>query len=67
MTFALFLNQLGDPMADYSPEELRQKVVATIRKIHQLTKETGCSSSTPSLLNFAVRLIYHLQTTIYKQ
>ena len=36
MTFALFLNQIRDPMAEYSPEELRYKVVATIKKIQQL-------------------------------
>jgi glutamine amidotransferase len=52
MTFALFLNQIKDPMGDYTPEELKYKVVATLKKIDQLSKESGVTSH--SLLNFAV-------------
>ncbi len=52
MTFALFLNQLKDSMGEYTPEELRYKVVATLKKIDQLCKESGVNQ--PSLLNFAV-------------
>lgn len=52
MTFALFLNQFEDYLKDYSPAELKDKVIATIAKIEEMTREAGIT--TPSLLNFAV-------------
>lgn len=56
LTFALFLNQLNDPMADHTPDELRRKVVKTLKIIRDLCVEAG--TTTPSLLNFAVTILF---------
>jgi glutamine amidotransferase len=55
LTFALFMNQIDDIMAVHSPNELRLKVVRTIKIIRDLCLEAG--TTTPSLLNFAVILM----------
>lgn len=52
LTFALFLNQIGDPMGDYTPDDLRKKVIQTIEIIQNFSKKVGTNE--PSLLNFAV-------------
>ena len=66
MTFALFLNQISDAMSEYSPDELKYKVVATIKKIDELSKYLEkflgfflifyreAKTKDYSLLNFAV-------------
>ena len=52
-SFALFLNQLGDPIhGQYSPEDIRITLLKTIAVINSLCREAGITQ--PSLLNFAV-------------
>ncbi|KAJ1976017.1 glutamine amidotransferase subunit [Dimargaris verticillata] len=51
--FALFLNQLEDPLSrTFSPEELKDAMLQTIALINRWSKEAGITKS--SLLNFAV-------------
>jgi predicted glutamine amidotransferase len=50
--FAVFMNKLGDRIEDYSMEDLREAMSATIRQIHQWQQEAGIDQ--PSYLNFAV-------------
>ncbi|KAJ1965295.1 glutamine amidotransferase subunit [Dimargaris xerosporica] len=51
--FALFLNQLEDPLnRTFSPEELKDAMLQTIALINRWSKEAGITKS--SLLNFAV-------------
>ncbi|CAI5952770.1 unnamed protein product [Closterium sp. NIES-64] len=51
--FALFLNQIQDPMQQLAPEELVAKMEATINEVNQLCGEAGVADEL-SLLNFVV-------------
>jgi glutamine amidotransferase len=51
-SFAVFLNQLGAHIGDYSINDLRDALLATIRLIEQWQEAAGIDA--PSYLNFAV-------------
>ncbi|CAI5462014.1 unnamed protein product, partial [Closterium sp. Yama58-4] len=51
--FALFLNQIQDPMQQLAPEELVAKMEATINEVNRLCGEAGVADEL-SLLNFVV-------------
>lgn len=50
--FAVFLNRIADPMANYSPEVLRRALVETIRQLETWNREAGITQ--PSYYNFAL-------------
>lgn len=50
--FALFLNELRASFDQVTPEEMRAALVATIRRLNELTREAGIEA--PSYYNFAV-------------
>jgi len=50
--FALLLDELGDPAAEISPEDLRQAVTGTLRRLVELAHAAGVS--TEMHCNFAV-------------
>eukprot|EP00898_Chlorokybus_atmophyticus_P006552 jgi/Chlat1/6899/Chrsp52S06578 len=53
IAFAIFLNQLESPMAEHTPDELREKMVATINIIQETCTAAGVGEEL-SLLNFVV-------------
>ena len=52
LSFALFIDQLEDPLAPISPQELQLKLVKVIRRITQALDEAGVVET--SLLNFVI-------------
>ncbi len=61
--FALFLNQLPDPLGDYTPEQLAQAVATTIRQLNIWTREADIIE--PSYYNFAVTDGHNVIVTRY--
>jgi len=52
LSFALFIDQLDDPLAPISPQELQHKLVLVIRSITRALDEAGVIET--SLLNFVI-------------
>ncbi|GBG76731.1 hypothetical protein CBR_g22949 [Chara braunii] len=53
ISFAIFLNQIENPMVELPPDELAAKLQATINEIQAVCAEGGCAEE-ESLLNFVV-------------
>ena len=61
--FAVFLNQLGKHISEYSINNLRDALIATIFQINDWQESAG--SSEPSLLNFALTDGYNILVSRY--